>query len=138
MLTVRDLHGDSSVSDVTFTGGYVCCRYEDDFSGETYRVSIPTLALFSQASAEEDVVHTRIIDLKSRLPVEPSSQIYMAPHTFDAQMRAAREGFLLAVGLNSRNWPLFLQIRGMKVLVACAFQKEEDIQINIYGSVSQE
>jgi hypothetical protein len=138
MRTVRDLHGDSSVTDVTFASGHVCCRYEDGDSDEAYRVSIPTLAVLSQASAEEDTVYTQIIDLKSELPIEPNSQIYIAPPAFGAQMRAAREGFLLAVGLNSNDWPLFLQIRGRQLLIACPVQNEGDIQIDLYGSVAQE
>jgi hypothetical protein len=128
-VTIRQLSGDSSVAEVLFASGQARCRLEDGATGAEYSLSVATPALYSQASSEAGSVHLRLIELKDVLPVESKSQLYMAPAEFGAQMQAAREGFLLAVGLKSSEWPLFLQIRGYRILVACPVQSESSIRI---------
>lgn len=128
-MKISELSGDSSVTDVAFSSGEIKCKFEDAGTGSRYSISVPTQAVYSQGSAESDSVHIRIIELREVLPIEPNSQIYLAPHDFGLQMRAAREGFLLAVGLKSTDWPLFLQIRGYRILVASPLQSEESICI---------
>lgn len=133
-MRISELAGDASVTDVVFAAGQVKCKFEDGDTGKEYSVSVPTQVLYSQGSSEEGsseagTVHIRLIELKTVLPVEPNSQLYVAPLDFGAQMQAAREGFTLAIGLKATEWPLLLQIRGYRVLIACPIQSEQSVSV---------
>lgn len=91
---------------------------------------IKTDRLFSQASSESGSVHVRIVQLTEKLPLEPASQRYMLSGRFGDQMQAAREGWQLAVGLQADAWPLFLQIRGYQILLACPLQSLDAVTIH--------
>lgn len=137
-MTISDLNGDSTVSDVCFKNGCIECQYRDGDTGENYDISIPTQRFFSYAASEFESVHIRIIDLKDKLPIDPKSLIFCAPQDFVKQMQATREGFLLAVGLSSCEWPLFLQIRGYELLIACPIQSEESVRVEARLSLNED
>ncbi|HEY0735938.1 MAG TPA: hypothetical protein VGD69_13580 [Herpetosiphonaceae bacterium] len=72
----------------------------------------------------------RIVQLAAALPIEPASRRYILAQHFGDQMQAAREGWLLAVELKADDWPLFLQIRGYRILLACPIQSLDAAEID--------
>lgn len=132
-MKLSEFSGDSTVLGVSFENGFVKCLFDDYEKGQC-DILIPTQKFYSEAATESGTVHVRIIDLKEKLPLEPNSGIYCAPTSFAKQMQAAREGFLLSVGLYANEWPLFLQIRGCQLLVACPIQSEESVRVQICSS----
>src|SRR5690606_19221488 len=125
-MRISELNGDSSVIDIVLASGQFQCKFEDGDTGVEYSISVPTDVLYAQVSPEP-YVHVRLIELKKVLPIDPKSQIYIAPQEFGPQMRAANEGFMLAVGLKSTEWPLFLQIRGTAILAGFPIESEESV-----------
>ena len=128
-MKINNLNGDSTVTGVVFQDGRVRCKFIDGETGAEYEISIPTDRFYSAASSEEGTVHIRIVDLAEKLPIDAKSQRYMAPEGFAAQMRVTFEGLIMAVGLHSKEWPLFLQIRGNQMLVACPIMGERDVDV---------
>jgi hypothetical protein len=128
-MKITGLSGDSSVSEVGYVNGAANCLFEDYDTGERYRIRVPTRWFYSETSAERGTVHLRLIRLCDRLPCEPRSGRYPLPQDFPAQMDAAREEIVLAVGLRADEWPLFLQVRGYKILLACPVASEDSVSV---------
>jgi hypothetical protein len=126
-MRISELNGDSTVTDVTFASSQIKCRFVDGETEIAYQVSIPSNVLYSQNSSERGSIHVRLLNLQDILPIEPDSQRYLPPKKFEDQMNAAKQGFMLAVGLKCFEWPLFLQIRGYQILIACPIQNEGTI-----------
>ena len=85
--------------------------------------------LLSNAASEDGSVHVRLIDLASELAVEADSGRYVAPDDFAGQMQAAREGMHLAIGRRAAEFPLLLQIRGYRLLLACPIRSVDAVEV---------
>jgi hypothetical protein len=61
---IEDLHGDSTVKEVTYTNGEACCLYIDGETDNEYWIKIKTDSFYSERYIEEASVHIKIYDLK--------------------------------------------------------------------------
>lgn len=128
-MKASQLTGDSTVRDVRFVNSTASLLYEDYESDRTYRLSVDTCNVYSEASHESDSVHIEFRDLRAILLVDPASGRYMLPAEFGKQMAVHRKLGHLAVGLKASSFPLMLVVRGYKVLLATPINSEDHVTL---------
>jgi hypothetical protein len=69
------------------------------------------------------------------MPIDEKSKLYIMPDTFIQQMKAARQKFNLAVGLNSEEWKYFFQVFGDGLVIACPVKSWENVDIEEVGKI---
>lgn len=129
-MRITELSGDSSARDVSFVDGVARLSFEDGETGSEYLISVLTNVVLSRSSGEVDYVFVHIFALCDYLLVHPQSRLFMMPEKFSEQMKAVHQGLHLAVGLHCDKWPLFLQIRGYEVVLACPFRVLKVCELN--------
>ena len=128
-MRVDQLTGDSSASNLRYESGVASLIYEDYESEQRFRVRIATDCLYSEAPAETDSVHVRLIPLAEALSVDPASGRYTLPNDFGKQMATVRQGIHLALGRRSTEYPYFLQVRGYSIVLACPIRTVEAVEV---------
>ena len=128
-MRVDQLSGDSTATDLRYDGGVATLLFEDGDTGQSFRLRVPTDCLYSEASGESDAVHVRLVPLADTLSVDPASGRFAAPPGFGPQMAAAREGLHLALGRRAAEFPLLLQVRGYKMILACPIRSVEQVEV---------
>ena len=128
-MRVDQLSGDSSATDLRYDGGVATLRFEDGDTGRAFRLRVPTDCLYSEAAGESGTVHVRLVRVADALPVDPASGRLAAPPGFGPQMAAVREGLHLALGRRAAEFPLLLQVRGYKVVLACPIRSVEQVEV---------
>ncbi|MDX9790513.1 MAG: hypothetical protein RBT61_06770, partial [Candidatus Kapabacteria bacterium] len=77
----------------------------------------------------------RQFNLTDHMPIDEKSKLYIMPDTFIQQMKAARQKFNLAVGLNSEEWKYFFQVFGDGLVIACPVKSWENVDIEEVGKI---
>jgi hypothetical protein len=128
-VTLENLGGDSTVEGLAFRDGAASLRWTDGDSGKVYLVEVPTTAVYSEASKEVGSAHVRLVPIAGVLAVDPASGLYCAPAGFGEQMKLAREGFHLAIGLKAGEFSTLLQVRGYKIVLACPIRSSAAVKV---------
>ena len=137
-MNIQNLRPDSRVEGIEFKSGYVQFYYEDYFNDKIYEVKIKTDLAYINYKLDEiayEFCHIRQFTLSDHLPIDEKSKLYLMPDTFIKQMKAARQKFNLAIGLNSAEWKNFLQVYGDGLIVACPVKSWENIDIEEVGTI---
>lgn len=137
-MTLQDLRGDSRVEAIQFNNGYLQFYYEDYFNDRIYEIKIKTDLVYINYKLDEiayEFCHIRKFTLKDHLPVDEKSKLYLMPDSFIKQMKAARQKFNLAIGLNSEEWKYFFQVYGDGLIIACPVKSWENIDIEDIGTI---
>jgi hypothetical protein len=128
-MNINQLSGDSSVHDVQYQNGIIQFVYSDYDSDEDYQIKIPSSRFISDVQSELGTVQIRLNELTSVLEIDEKSKMYILPNNFGKQMKASKDGYHLAVGLNSQEYKFLLRVSGYNLLLATPIKSDLDIEI---------
>jgi hypothetical protein len=137
-MTLQDLRGDSRVDAIEFKNGYLQFYFEDYFNDRIFEIKIKTDLAYINFKLDEiayEFCHFRKFNLSDHLLIDEKSKLYLMPESFIKQMKAARQKFNLAIGLNSEEWKHFIQVYGDGLIIACPVKSWENIDIEDVGTI---
>jgi hypothetical protein len=137
-MTLDDMNLDSRIDQIEFKNGYLVFYWEDYFKDKIFEIRIKTDSVYINYKLEEiayEFCQIRKFNLIDYLPVDEKSKLYMMPPTFIAQMKAVRQKFHLAAGLNSIEWKHFIQVYGDGVILACPLKSYDNVDIEDIGTM---
>jgi hypothetical protein len=129
-MTISDLRGDSTLSNLVFSDGHVSFHWDNENHGVDFLVCLETSSLVSNMNSELYCVHPRLLKIGDYLRVDPESKRYIAPtDSLIGTMQVVREGLHLALGRHSEEFRLLLQIKNSGLVLACPIRDETSVQI---------
>jgi hypothetical protein len=130
-MTISDLRGDSTLSNLVFSDGYVSFHWDNENDGTIFLVRLETDTLISNLNSQLYCVHPRLIRLAEFLWVDPVSKRYIAPTDgLIGTIQIVREGLHLALGRHSDEYKYLLQIRNSDLVLASPIRDKTSVQIN--------
>jgi hypothetical protein len=128
-MKLSDIAGDSTLSRISYSDGVAEIYLIDGEIDELLLLRVPTPVFFSTASRAHRRVFIELLPLAEHLPIHSASGRFIAPKSFEFQMKATHRAVHLAYGLRASEFPFLFLVRGECIYFAAPVHSAEHITI---------